>query len=194
MAAYNRGAVGIAKRGGRMFYLSYDGDKLQYLDTSLRFRDHVYMTSAKKMFYVPSYVPSHVYSSEFTQPLKYGGRGRHISMNPQFAGDKLRRALRSRGDRRRRRGPVRLFQRRRRWRGGRHDGGLHAGRRSGRERGDGGERRLGALRGAHLWRGGVHLVRGHRGEVSDRHPHSEFGGTCRAGAGKDSLISSFISS
>ena len=49
LAAYNRGAVGIAKRGGKMFYLSYDGDKLQYLDTSLRFRDHVYMTSEKKI-------------------------------------------------------------------------------------------------------------------------------------------------
>ena len=39
LAAYHGGAVGIAKRGGKMFYLSYDGDKLQYLDTSLRFRD-----------------------------------------------------------------------------------------------------------------------------------------------------------
>ena len=57
LAAYNRGALGIAKRGGKMFYLGYDGDKIQYLDSSLRFRDHVYMTSAKKCFMCPPLCP-----------------------------------------------------------------------------------------------------------------------------------------
>ena len=38
LAAYHRGAIGIAKRGGEMFYLSYDSDRPQYLATNLRFR------------------------------------------------------------------------------------------------------------------------------------------------------------
>ena len=62
LAAYNRGALGIAKRGGKMFYLGYDGDKLHYLDTSLRFRDHVYLTSAKKIIMFP---PLHLDSGNF---------------------------------------------------------------------------------------------------------------------------------
>ena len=37
LAAYHRGAIGIAKRGGTMFCLSYDSSQPHYLETHLRF-------------------------------------------------------------------------------------------------------------------------------------------------------------
>ena len=36
LAAYHRGAIGIAKGSGRMFYLSYDDRQPHYLDTTFR--------------------------------------------------------------------------------------------------------------------------------------------------------------
>ena len=36
LAAYHRGAIGVAKRGGKMFYLSYDSKQPHYLETHLR--------------------------------------------------------------------------------------------------------------------------------------------------------------